>query len=172
MKKTEKATIINGLVDVLSEYSHFYMTDATGLNAGATSALRRLCYQKGVKILVVKNTLFRKAIEQSEKNIEGLDVAFKGASAVLFCNTGNLPAKLIKDFRKKNTIPVFKGAYVEESVYIGESQLDALSNIKSKEELLGDIVALLQSPIKNVVSALQSGANTIHGVLQTLENRN
>jgi len=172
MKKTEKATIINGLVDILSEYSHFYVTDTNGLNAGATSALRRLCYQKDVKMLVVKNTLFQKAIEQSEKNIEGLDVALKGTSAVLFSNTGNLPAKLIKEFRKKEELPVLKGAYVEESVYIGESHLDVLSNIKSKEELLGDVIALLQSPIKNVVSALQSGGNTIHGVLQTLEQRN
>jgi large subunit ribosomal protein L10 len=172
MKKTEKVAIINELTSKLSEYSHFYLADTTGLNAGATSDLRRLCFTKDVKMMVVKNTLFKKAIEQSEKNIEGLDPALKGTSAVLFSNTGNLPAKLIKDFRKKAAIPVFKGAFVEESVYLGEGQLEALVNIKSKEELIGDVIALLQSPMKNVVSALQSGGTTIHGLLKTLEERN
>ncbi|TCO09794.1 50S ribosomal protein L10 [Natronoflexus pectinivorans] len=171
MKKTEKATIINELVNIIGEYSHFYIADTQGLNAGSTSDLRRLCFNKEVKMMVVKNSLFQKAIEQSEKNIEGLDEALKGTSAVLFSNTGNLPAKLIKEFRKKATIPIFKGAFVEESVYIGESQLDTLSNIKSKEELLGDVIGLLQSPMKNVVSALQSGGSTISGILKTLEER-
>ena len=134
--------------------------------------LRRLCYQKEVKLLVVKNTLFQKAIEASERNIEGLDVALKGVSAIMFSNTGNLPAKLIKDFRKKGTKPAFKGAFVEESVYLGEAQLDALTSIKSKEELLGDVIGMLQAPMQNVLSALQSGGTTIHGLLKTLEERN
>ncbi|MDR2927280.1 MAG: 50S ribosomal protein L10 [Cytophagaceae bacterium] len=168
MKKTDKSTIINDLTVNINEYSHFYVTDTTGLNAGATSNLRRLCFSREVKMVVVKNTLFKKAIEKSDKTIEGLDEALKGTSAVLFSNTGNLPAKLIKDFRKKATIPVFKGAFVEESVYLGESQLEALANIKSKEELIGDVIALLQSPMKNVISALQSGGTTIHGILKTL----
>lgn len=172
MKKTEKAAIIIDLTSKIGEYSHFYVTDTTGLNAGATSELRRLCFKKDVKLMVVKNTLFQKAIEASEKNIEGLDVALKGTSAIMFCNTGNLPAKLIKEFRKKGTIPALKGAFVEESVYIGDNQLEALTNIKSKEELLGDVIGMLQSPIKNVVSALQSGGSTIHGLLKTLEERN
>lgn len=168
MKKTYKSTIINDLTSKIQEYSHFYVTDTTGLNAGATSNLRRLCFKQDVKMVVVKNTLFKKAIEQSEKQIDGLDAALKGTSAVLFSNTGNLPAKLIKEFRKKGTVPVFKGAFVEESVYIGESQLEVLANIKSKEELIGDVIALLQSPMKNVIGALQSGGTTIHGILKTL----
>lgn len=168
MKKTEKSTIINDLTSRINEYSHFYVTDTFGMNAGDTSNLRRLCFKQDVKMIVVKNTLFKKAIEQSEKQIEGLDSALKGTSAVLFSNTGSLPAKLIKEFRKRGTVPVFKGAFVEESVYIGESQLEALASIKSKEELLGDVIALLQSPMKNVVSALQSGGSTIHGILKTL----
>ena len=168
MKKTDKSTIINDLTSKIQEYSHFYVTDTTGLNAGATSNLRRLCFKQDVKMVVVKNTLFKKAIEQSEKQIDGLDAALKGTSAVLFSTTGNLPAKLIKEFRKKGTVPVFKGAFVEESVYIGESQLEVLANIKSKEELIGDVIALLQSPMKNVIGALQSGGTTIHGILKTL----
>lgn len=172
MKKTDKANLIEDLSSKIAEYAHFYVADTSGLNAGATSELRRLCFQKDVKMMVVKNTLFLKAIEQSEKNIEGLDVALKGTSAVLFSNTGNVPAKLIKDFRNKAAIPALKGAFVEESVYLGDNQLEALTAIKSKEELLGDVIALLQSPMKNVVSALQSGGSTIHGLLKTLEERN
>lgn len=168
MKKAEKSTIVNDLTSTIKEYSHFYVTDTTGLNAGATSNLRRLCYKQQVKMVVVKNTLFKKAIKQSEKNIEGLDEALKGTSAVLFSNTGNLPAKLIQEFRKRGTVPAFKGAFVEESVYIGENQLSVLSSIKSKEELIGDVIALLQSPMKNVIGALQSSGTTIHGILKTL----
>lgn len=172
MKKTEKSNIVDNLVNVIGEYNHFYVADTAGLNATQTSALRRLCFERDVKMIVVKNTLFQKAIEKSELSVEGIDEALKGTSAVLFSNTGNLPAKLIKEFRKKAEIPSLKGAYVEESVYIGDNQLDILSNIKSKEELIGDVIALLQSPMKNVVSALQSGGNTIYGILETLENRN
>jgi len=168
MKKTDKNVIINDVASTINLFSHFYLTDTTGLNAGATNNLRRLCFNQKVKMIVVKNTLFKKAIEQSGKKIEGLDEALKGTSAILFSNEGSLPAKLIKDFRKKATIPVFKGAFVEESVYLGESQLEALANIKSKEELIGDLIALLQSPIRNVLGALQSGGNTIHGILKTL----
>ena len=166
MNKTEKATIIEDLASKIKEYPHFYIADTSGMDAGTTTELRRLCYQKEVKLLVVKNTLFQKAIEASERNIEGLDVALKGVSAIMFSNTGNLPAKLIKDFRKKGTKPV------EESVYLGEAQLDALTSIKSKEELLGDVIGMLQAPMQNVLSALQSGGTTIHGLLKTLEERN
>jgi len=172
MKKTEKVKIVENLTSVIGDYSHIYVTDTTGLNAGATSDLRRLCYQKEVKMLVVKNTLFQKAIDKSERNIEGLEVALKGTSAVMFSNTGNLPAKLIKEFRKSDNSIVFKGADVEETVYIGEEQLNTLTSIKSKEELLGDVIGLLQSPMKNVVSALKSSGGTIHGILKTLEERN
>lgn len=172
MKKTEKAEIIQELASKIKEYPHFYVTDTSGMNAAETTALRRLCYQKDVQLVVVKNTLFNKAIEASERNIEGIDVTLKGVSAIMFTNSGNLPAKLIKDFAKKTQRPTLKGAFVEESVYVGANQLDTLATIKSKEELLGDVIGLLQSPIKNVVSALQSGGTTIHGLLKTLEERN
>lgn len=172
MKKTEKAEIIQELASKIKEYPHFYVTDTSGMNAAETTALRRLCYQKDVQLVVVKNTLFNKAIEASERNIEGIDVTLKGVSAIMFTNSGNLPAKLIKDFAKKAQRPALKGAFVEESVYVGANQLDTLATIKSKEELLGDVIGLLQSPIKNVVSALQSGGTTIHGLLKTLEERN
>lgn len=172
MKKTEKAEIIQELASKIKEYPHFYVTDTSGMNAAETTALRRLCYQKDVQLVVVKNTLFNKAIEASERNIEGIDVTLKGVSAIMFTNSGNLPAKLIKDFAKKTQLPALKGAFVEESVYVGANQLDTLATIKSKEELLGDVIGLLQSPIKNVVSALQSGGTTIHGLLKTLEERN
>ncbi len=172
MKKTEKIKVIDNLVDILGEYDHFYITDTQGLNAGQTSALRRKCFENDVKMVVVKNTLFKLAVEKRELNVEELEDAFKGTSAVLFTNTGNAPAKLIKDFRKKGDLPLLKGAYVEESIYVGDDQLNTLANIKSKEELIGDIVALLESPIKNVVSSLQSSGSTIHGILETLEKRN
>ncbi len=172
MKKTEKIKVIDNLVDILGEYDHFYITDTQGLNAGQTSALRRKCFENDVKMVVVKNTLFKLAVEKRELNVEELEDAFKGTSAVLFTNTGNAPAKLIKDFRKKGELPLLKGAYVEESIYVGDDQLNTLANIKSKEELIGDIVALLESPIKNVVSSLQSSGSTIHGILETLEKRN
>jgi len=168
MKRTDKDVIIKDVASKIKEYGHFYVTDTTGLKAGATSNLRRICFNSDVKMVVVKNTLFKKAIEQSGKKIEGLDEALKGTSAVLFSQTGSLPAKLLKDFRKKSPIPVFKGAYVEESVYLGENQLEALATIKTKEELVGDVLALLLSPVRNVVGALQSGGTTIHGILKTL----
>jgi len=171
MKKTEKNEIIKDVASKIKAYSHFYVTDTTGLNAGATSNLRRLCFNSDVKMVVVKNTLFKKAIEQSGKRIEGLEPALKGTSAVLFSNAGSLPAKMLKDFRKKATIPVFKGAYVEESVYLGEGQFEALMNIKTKEELVGEVVTLLLSPIRNVMGALSSGGTTIHGLLKTLGER-
>ncbi len=132
MKKTEKIKVIDNLVDILGEYDHFYITDTQGLNAGQTSALRRKCFENDVKMVVVKNTLFKLAVEKRELNVEELEDAFKGTSAVLFTNTGNAPAKLIKDFRKKGELPLLKGAYVEESIYVGDDQLNTLANIKSK----------------------------------------
>ena len=168
MKKTDKSALVKELSEKINEYSHFYVTDTLGLNAGSTSQLRRTCFEKDIKLVVVKNTLFKLAIQESDKEVDGMEDVFKGTSAVLFSNTGNAPAKLIKDFQKKTGLPVLKGAFVEESVYIGEDQLEVLTNIKSKEELLGDVISLLQSPAKNVVSALQSGGTKIHGILQTL----
>ena len=168
MKKSDKSALVKELSEKINEYSHFYVADSLGLNAASTSELRRACFEKDIKMVMVKNTLFKIALEESDKEIEGMEDVFKGTSAVLFSNTGNAPAKLIKDFQKKKGLPLLKGAFVEESVYIGADQLEVLTNIKSKEELLGDVISLLQSPAKNVVSALQSGGTKIHGILQTL----
>ena len=171
MKKEDKGLLVKELTQTIADYNHFYVVDAGGLKSGKTSDLRRLCYNREVKMMVVKNTLFIKALQESEGDYAELFDALKGSSAVFFSNTGNVPAKLIKDFSKANKKPVLKAAYVQECVYVGENNLEALVNIKSKEELVGDIIALLQSPAKNVISALQSGGNTIHGVLQTLSER-
>ena len=168
MKSSEKQVIINNLQEQIDSYDHFYLTDIAGLNAADTSELRRLCFSQDVKLVVVKNTLLRKALESSGKNAEEIYDALKGNTTVMFCSTGNVPAKLIKDFAKTHAKPVFKAAFVEESVYMGANQLDALVAVKSKNELIADVVALLQSPMKTVLGQLQSGGNIIHGVLKTL----
>lgn len=172
MKSSEKEVIINNLQEQIDSYDHFYLTDIAGLNAADTSELRRLCFNQEVKLVVVKNTLLRKALENSGKDAEEIYDALKGNTTVMFCSTGNVPAKLIKEFAKKHEKPVFKAAYVEESVYMGANQLDALVAVKSKNELIADVVALLQSPMKTVVGQLQSGGNIIHGVLETLKEKN
>ncbi|MFT3739863.1 MAG: 50S ribosomal protein L10 [Breznakibacter sp.] len=171
MKKEDKSALIQDLASTIKEYSHFYVADTSGMNAGMTSDLRRLCFNQGVKLMVVKNTLFRKALEQSENNYSEIFTSLKGTSAIFFSNTGNLPAKLIKDFSRKSHKPVLKSAYVEECVYLGANQLDALVSVKSREELIGEVIGLLQSPAKNVISALQSGGTTIHGLLKTLGDK-
>jgi large subunit ribosomal protein L10 len=171
MKSTEKQVIIDNLQNQIDSYSHFYLTDISGLNAVDTSDLRRLCFKQDIKLVVAKNTLLRKALENSGKNAEELYVALKGNTSVMFSETGNIPAKLIKDFSRKRKRPLLKAAYVEESVYVGENQLDTLISLKSKNELIADVVALLQSPMKTVLSQLQSGGNIIHGVLETLKER-
>ena len=173
MTREEKTVIINSLADKLREYPHFYLTDTSELNAEQTAALRRLCFEKQVTLVVVKNTLFIKALEQVEKADEELVKVLKGTTAVMFSNEGKTPAVLIKEFRKSNDKPLLKAAYVEESVYVGEATLEQLVNIKSKNELLGDIIALLQSPAKNVISALQAAAGQkIAGIVKALEERN
>jgi large subunit ribosomal protein L10 len=171
MKRTEKEVIINDLQEQINSYSHFYLTDISGLNAEDTSNLRRLCFKQEVKLVVAKNTLLRKALENSEKNAEELYDALSGNTTVMFTETGNAPAKLIKDFRKKHDKPLLKAAFVEESIYLGENQLDALVSVKSKDELIADVVSLLQSPMKTLLSQLQSGGDTIHGVLETLKEK-
>lgn len=170
MKKEDKAIIIEQLGEKLKEYAHFYLVDVTGMNAAATSSLRRKCFGAGVKMVVVKNTLLHKAFEASEIDYSPLYDCLKGTTAVFFCDTANVPAKLIKE-EGKSGIPALKAAYAEEGFYVGAEQLDALCAIKSKAEVLADVVALLQSPAKNVVSALQSAGQTIHGVLKTLGER-
>ncbi|QIA09392.1 50S ribosomal protein L10 [Draconibacterium halophilum] len=169
MKSSEKQVIINQLQEQIDSYEHFYLTDIQGLNAENTSDLRRLCFSQDVKLVVVKNTLLRKALENSAKETEEIFDALKGNTTVMFSSNGNAPAKLIKDFAKKHKKPVLKAAYVEESIYMGADQLEALIAVKSKNELIADVVALLQSPMKTVLGQLESGGNTIHGVLDTLK---
>lgn len=170
MKKEVKDTIITELGEKLKQYPHFYLVDVTGLNAEDTSNLRRKCFKSEIKMVVVKNTLLHKAFEALEFDYEGLYSALTGNTAVLFSEVANTPAKLLKDYTKQG-IPALKAAYAEESIFVGADKLDELAALKSKNELIADVVALLQSPAKNVVSALQSGANTIHGVLKTLGER-
>ncbi len=171
MRKEDKAIIIEQLGENLKEYAHFYLVDVTGMNAGDTSDLRRKCFGAEIKMVVVKNTLLQKAFEASEIDYSPLYGTLKGTTAVFFCNTANAPAKLIKEVGAKSGIPALKAAYAEEGFYVGAEQLDALCAIKSKAEVLADVVALLQSPAKNVISALQSAGQTIHGVLKTLGER-
>ncbi len=172
MKKEVKDTIVVSLGEKLKEYPHFYLVDVTGLNAEATSSLRRKCFKNEIKMVVVKNKLLHKAFENSDIDYSELYGTLKGTTAVMFCNTANVPAKLLKDKDiVKAGVPSLKAAYAEEGFYVGADKLDELAAIKSKNEVIADIVALLQSPAKNVVSALQSGANTIHGVLKTLGER-
>ena len=172
MRKEDKSTVIEQIASTLKEYSHFYLAETAALNAEKTSALRRECFKQDIKLLVVKNALLHKAMESLDTDYTPLYDCLKGSTAVMFTNTGNAPAKLIKKFRKSTSdLLNFKAAYVEESFYIGAEQLDALVAIKSKNELIADVIALLQSPAKNVVSALQSGGSKLHGVLQTLSER-
>lgn len=172
MRKEDKALIIDKIKDTLSQYACVYLASTSGLNAEKTSELRRACFKADVKMLCVKNTLLRIAMEQSEADYSELYDLLKGETTLLLSNVGNAPARLIKDFRqKKETLPALKGALVEETVYVGEDQLETLSNIKSKNELIADVVALLQSPAKNVISALQSGGNKLHGILETLSKK-
>lgn len=170
MRKEDKATVIEQLGEQLNEYAHFYLVDVSGMNAEATSNLRRKCFGSGIKMVVVKNTLLHKALEAAETDYSKLYDSLKGTTAVFFCNTANVPAKLIKE-TSKDGIPGLKAAFAEGEAYVGADQLETLCAIKSKDELLAEVVALLQSPAKNVVSALQSGAHTIHGVLKTLGER-
>jgi large subunit ribosomal protein L10 len=171
MRREEKNAIIDSLAERLKEYSHFYLTDTAQLNAADTSELRRKCFESDIKLIVVKNTLLKRALEQSEVNFEELFPVLKGTTSIMFTNSGNGPAKLIREFRRKHDKPVLKGAYVQESIYVGDNMLDALVSVKTRQELIGDIILLLQSPAKNVISALQSGGNTIHGVLETLSKK-
>ena len=170
MRKEDKSTIISTIAETVKEYDFFYLTDVSTLNAAKTSELRAECYKSDIKLMVVKNTLLQKALESLDTDFTELIPTLKGNTAIMFTNTANAPAKLLDKYSKEG-IPALKAAYVQESFYIGKDNLKALVNIKSKEELLGDVIRLLQSPIKNVVSALQSGGNTIHGVLETLSNR-
>ncbi|CAI8300854.1 MAG: 50S ribosomal protein L10 [Formosa sp. Hel3_A1_48] len=171
MTREEKSKVIEELTAQLAESSNFYLTDISGLNAGTTSDLRRACYKANVRLAVVKNTLLEKAMEASDKDFGALPTTLKGNTSVMYSETGNAPAKVIKAFRKKSEKPFLKGAYIEEAVYIGDDQLDMLVDIKSREELIGDIIGLLQSPAKTVVSALQSSGGKLSGILKTLSQK-
>lgn len=171
MTREEKATVIQDLTAQLTENPIIYLADISGLDAGTTSDLRRACFKSNIKLAVVKNTLLAKAMEASDKEFGELPAVLKGNTSLMFSEIGNGPAKLIKTFRRKSDKPLLKGAFVEEAIYIGDEYLDALVNIKSKEEMIGEIIGLLQSPIKNVISGLKSGGGKLAGILKTLSER-
>ncbi|MCM8568078.1 50S ribosomal protein L10 [Gramella jeungdoensis] len=171
MTREEKSQVIEDLTAQLAETQTIYLADISGLDAGSTSNLRRACFKANVKLSVVKNTLLAKAMEATEKDFGDLPSVLKGNTSIMLSETGNAPAKVIKEFRKKSEKPVLKGAFVEEAIYVGDDYLETLVNIKSKEEVIGDIVGLLQSPAKNVVSALKSGGGKLAGILKTLSEK-
>jgi len=171
MTKEEKSRVIEELTAQLATSNVVYVADISGLNAETTSNLRRACFKAGIKLDVVKNTLLEKAMESSDNNYSDLPTVLKGNTAILIAEDGNAPAKIIKEFRKRSDKPVLKGAYIHEAVFIGDNQLDALVSLKSKQEVIGEIIGLLQSPAKNVISALKSGGNTIAGLVKTLSER-
>ena len=172
MTREEKDLKIKELTQMLADNSVLYLTDATGLNAEETTQLRRVCYKNDVRMRVVKNTLLRRAMEASEgTDFSELYEVLTGQTALLVSNVGNAPAKILKEFRKKSDMPTLKAAYVEESTYLGDDQIDALTAIKSKDELIAELIALLQSPMKNVVGALNSGGNTVSGLVKALQER-
>ncbi|HKL35572.1 MAG TPA: 50S ribosomal protein L10 [Salegentibacter sp.] len=171
MTREEKSIVIEDLTAQLTDNSVVYLADISGLDAGTTSNLRRACFKANVKLAVVKNTLLAKAMEASDKEFGELPSVLKGNTSIMFSEVGNAPAKVIKEFRKKNEKPLLKGAFVDEGVYVGDDYLDTLVNIKSKEEVIGDIVGLLQSPAKNVISALKSGGGKLSGILKTLSEK-
>jgi large subunit ribosomal protein L10 len=173
MTREEKSQVIENLTTVLTDNNIIYLADISGLNAVHTSDLRRECHKQNVKLSVVKNTLLAKAMENVDKDFGELPNTLKGNTSIMISETGNAPAKVIKSFRKKakQEKPLLKGAFVEEAIYVGDDQLETLVNIKSKEELIGDIITLLQSPAKNVISALQSGGNKLSGIIKTLSEK-
>ena len=171
MTREEKSQVIEELTAQLSENTNIYLTDISGLDAGTTSNLRRACFKANVKLAVVKNTLLEKAMSASEREFGELPSILKGNTSVMYSETGNAPAKVIKAFRKKSDKPLLKGAFIEETIYLGDDQLDMLVDIKSREELIGEIIGLLQSPAKNVVSALQSSGGKLSGILKTLSQK-
>jgi large subunit ribosomal protein L10 len=171
MNKEEKNEIIDSLAEQLKKYSNFYITDVSTLNVEKTNKLRRMCFSKDITFLMAKNTLIKKAMERSGNDYQDLFPVLHGSSSIMFSETANTPAKLIKEFRKTSDRPVLKGAYIDTAMFVGDNQLDALVSLKSKNELIGEIIGLLQSPAKNVISALKSGGNTIAGIVKTLSEK-
>ncbi|EMQ94823.1 MAG: 50S ribosomal protein L10 [Xanthomarina sp.] len=171
MTREEKSQVIEDLTAQLADNTNIYLADISGLDAASTSNLRRACFKANVKLAVVKNTLLAKAMEASDKDFGELPSTLKGNTSVMYSETGNAPAKIIQNFRKKSDKPLLKGAFIEEAIYIGDAQLDALVDIKSKEEVIGDIIGLLQSPAKNVISALKSSGGKLAGIIKTLSEK-
>ncbi|MCH7784664.1 MAG: 50S ribosomal protein L10 [Bacteroidetes bacterium] len=171
MTREEKSQVIEKLTAQLNENTTIYLADISGLDAGTTNNLRRACFKAGVKLSVVKNTLLKKAMGETEKDFGELPDVIKGNTSLMFSEISNAPARVIKAFRKRSEKPLLKGAFIEENIYIGDDQLDTLVNIKSKDELIGDIIALLQSPAKNVISALKSGEGKLAGIIKTLSKK-
>ena len=171
MKKAEKIKVIDDLTSKLKATKNIYLTDISGLNASQTSALRRACYKANIKLAVVKNTMLSRAMDASDKDFGEIKDVLKGNTSLMFSESGNVPAKVIKDFRRKLDKPILKAAFIEEAIYIGDDQIDALVAIKSREELIGEVIGLLQSPAKNVISALKSGGSNLSGILKTLSER-
>lgn len=171
MTREEKSRVIEGLTAQLADTNVVYLADISGLDAETTSNLRRACYKAGITLEVVKNTLLHKAMEASDNDYGDLAGVLAGNTSIMISENGNAPAKIIKEFRKKSDKPVLKGAFIHHAVFIGDNQLDALIALKSKEEVVGEIIGLLQSPAKNVISALKSGGNTIAGLVKTLSER-
>jgi len=171
MRKEEKQEIVQDLTAKIKEYGNFYIADTSDLTVAKITNIRRKFYDNGISIQVAKNTLIRKALEAAGVDSPELNGVLKGSSTILFSSVANAPAKLIKELRKGNDKPLLKGAYIDTAIFVGDNQLDALASLKSKEELVGEIIGLLQSPAKNVISALQSGGNTIAGLVKTLQER-
>jgi large subunit ribosomal protein L10 len=171
MTKEEKDQLIDSLAETLKSSNTVYIADISNLNSENTTRLRSLCFKRNITLQVVKNTLLKKAMERSEKNFEGLFPILHGPTSVMISDAGNVPAKLIKEFRKTSDRPILKGAFIEEMVFVGDDQLDFLIALKTKNEMIGEIVALLQSPVKNVISGLQSGGHKISGILKTLSEK-
>lgn len=173
MNKVEKTEAIEQLKEKFSNSSFFYLTDSSTLTVDQVNRLRGLCYEKGVEMKVVKNTLVKKAFDAlpEDMNLGGLNDALKGPTAIMFTETANVPARIIQEFRKTSERPVLKAAYIDTDIYVGDEQIDVLASLKSKEELIGEIISILQSPAKNVIGALQSGGNIIAGLVKTLQER-
>jgi large subunit ribosomal protein L10 len=171
MTREEKSRVIEDLTAQLAGTNVIYLADISGLDAETTSNLRRTCFKAGIQLSVVKNTLLEKAMEASDNNYGELPSVLAGNTSIMIATNGNAPAKVIKEFRKKSDKPLLKGAFIDQAIFIGDNQLDALVALKSKEEMVGEVIGLLQSPAKNVISALKSGGNTIAGLVKTLSER-
>jgi large subunit ribosomal protein L10 len=171
MTREEKNQMIETLTDQLQNSPNVYFADISNLNSEKTTNLRRLCFKRDVKLMVVKNTLLKKAMQKAGKDYESLYDILNGSTSLLISATGNAPARLIQEFRKDSDKPILKGAFVEEMVYIGDDQLEALANIKTKNEMVADIISMLQSPLRQVIIALQSGGHNLTGILKSLSER-